>query len=48
MLVVTHVIRVDGLALWYRVGRNHQVTLHPARLILVWVTVCGQLHHLGL
>jgi len=30
-------------------ARNHQqVTLRRARLILGWVTVCGQVHHLGM
>ena len=26
----------------------NEVTLRQARLILGWVTVCGQVHHLGM
>jgi len=36
-----------GLKVSLRVGRDQQVTLRRARLILGWVTVCGQVHHLG-
>jgi len=36
------------LAVWLSVGRDQQVTLRRARLTLGWVTVCGQVHNLGL
>ena len=26
----------------------NEVTLRPARLVLGWVTVCGQIYHLGM
>jgi len=32
----------------YAAGRDQQVSLRQARLILGWVTVCGQVHHLGM
>jgi len=39
-----------GLPVWLsgRVGRDQQVTLRRVRLILGWVTVFRQVHHLGM
>jgi len=39
------------MAVWLEVTcwlYDQQVTLHQTRLILGWVTVCRQVHHLGM
>ena len=45
-----HVFRV-GLVVWLSGNALvviNEVTLRQARLILGWVTVCGQVNHLGM
>ena len=44
----TSKVEGDGLALRQRDGCDQQVTLHRARIILGWATVCRQLYHLGM
>jgi len=42
---------VQSLVVWLSANALvmiNEVTLRQARLILGWVTVCGQIHHLGM
>jgi len=43
--------RHNGLVPWCSCNTFHlikEVTLHQARLVLGWVTACGQVNHLGM
>jgi len=48
--ILAHVVYA-GLVVWLSgnaLVAINEVTLRQARLILGWVTVCGQVHHLGM
>jgi len=44
-------LTIIGLVVWHRGNAFHpinEVTLRRAGLVLWWVTVCGQVNHLGM